>query len=136
MKTSFFLTTFCLISLSAFILYSRFEENSDNTSISISENDNTYQLKASYNANNTPRVLQCINRSIEPNDLSKPEKEYFDITTRRIDVTTTLPDKTEFYIKESPGKLKIVFDKRKNSSSSYWRIKAMCEGIKNVLAGK
>jgi hypothetical protein len=136
MKMSFFLTTFCLISLSAFLVYSKFNANRDSTSITITEANDTYQLDAYYNANNTIKVLQYINRSIEPNGPLNPGNDYFDVTTRRIDITTTLSDKTEFCIKESPGKLKIVFDKRKNSSSSYWRIKAMCEGIKNVLAGK
>jgi len=129
MKTSFFLTAFCLISLSAFLLYSKFDVNRNNTSITITENDDTYQLAAYYNANSTGKVQRYINSAIKPNGLFASENDYMDITT-------TLADKTDFYIKESPGKLKIAIDKRKNSYASYLRIKKMCEGIKNVLGDK
>ena len=136
MKTSFFLTTFCLICLSAFILYGKLAADSDNTSIAISENDDSYQFKASYRSNDSRRVLEYINKSMEASDQRTPVDNYFDLNTSRIDISTTLADKTEFYIKESQGRLKIVLDKHKNSYSSYVRIKNMCEGIKNVLAGK
>ena len=128
MKTSFFLTVFFLISLSAFILYSKFEENSDNISVSIKDTDDTYRLNASFNRGNSTRVLQYINSSIGGDS-------YFEPTSRRIDVTTRLHDNTEFYIKESSGRLKIELDKRKNSTASYYRIKKMCEGLKGILAG-
>jgi hypothetical protein len=129
MKTSFFLATFCLISLSAFIIYTKFNANNINrngTSISISEDDNSYQLEAVYNVGNTGRVERYINRCISPNSLGKSENDYFD-------VTTSLTDGTVFCVKESPGKLKVEFNKRKNSTASYYRIKKMCDGVKGVL---
>lgn len=129
MKTSFFLTMFCLISVSAFILYSKFEENSDNISISISDTDDTYRLNAAYGRSNSVRVLRYIDRCIG-------DDSYFEPTSWRIDVTTRLHDNTEFYIKESPGRLKIELDKRKNSTASYYRIRKMCDGLKGILAGK
>ncbi len=132
MKTSFFLTAFCLISLSIFVVYSKLSDEifrGNNTSISISEDEETYQLKASYNRHITGRIQQYINHCIKPNSLFQSENDYFD-------ANTTLADKTEFYIKESPGKLKIVLDKRKNSSASLQRIKNMCTGIKDVLGEK
>jgi hypothetical protein len=129
MKTSFFLATFCLISLSIFIVYSKFDVNRDRTSISISEDDNSYELEAVYNANNTGRVERYINRCISPDRLGNSENDY-------IDATTSLPDGTVFYVKESPGKLKIEINKKKNSTASYYRIKKMCEGVKGLLAGK
>jgi hypothetical protein len=132
MKTSFFLATFCLISLSAFIIYTKFDVNDVNrgrTSISISEDDNSYQLEAVYNTNNTGRVERYINRCISPDRLGDSENDY-------IDANTSLPDGTVFYVKESPGKLKIEINKKKNSTASYYRIKKMCEGVKGLLAGK
>ena|SRR5665213_1161020 len=129
MKTSFFLATFCLISLSAFIIYTKFDVNDvnrDRTSISISEDDNSYQLEAVYNTNSTDRVERYINNCISPNSLGKSENDYFE-------VTTSLSDGTVFYVKESPGKLKIELNKKKNSTASYYRIKKMCEGVKGVL---
>jgi hypothetical protein len=132
MKTSFFLATFCLISLSALIIYTKFDVNDaarGRTSISISEDDNSYQLEAVYSADNTGRVERYINRCISPDRLGDSENDY-------IDASTSLPDGTVFYVKESPGKLKIEINKKKNSTASYYRIKKMCEGVKGILSGK
>ena len=129
MKTSFFLATFCLISLSAFIVYTKFDVNNHDISISVNENNDTYTFSAAYNPGNTTMVNRYVNKSISPNSLAKSENDYFD-------VTTSLTDGTVFYVKESPGKLKIEFDKKKNSTASYYRIKKMCEGVKGLLAGK
>jgi hypothetical protein len=129
MKTSFFLTAFCLISLSAFLVYSKLDLNRDNTSITITENDDTYTFSASFNKSNTGTVERYINTSIKPNSLAGSENDYFD-------ASTSLIDKTTFHIKESPGKLEIKLDKRKNSNASYFRIRKMCDGIKELLAGK
>ena len=52
----------------------------------------------------------------------------------RIDGTLGFDDNTTFYIKKYPGYLEIKFDKNKNSSESYYRVKAMCEGIKKVVS--
>jgi hypothetical protein len=38
-----------------------------------------------------------------------------------------------FYIKKSPGVLKIKLDRNANSEEAYHRIKSMCEGIKTVV---
>ena len=129
MKTSFFLALICLVSLSVFVAWSRFGANNHNTSISITETDNSYKLTAYFNINSTQKVWRYINDCIAPNALGKSENDYFD-------VTTSLQDKTEFYIKESPGKLKIELNKKKNTTASYLRIKKMCEGIKGLLADK
>ncbi|HWZ14077.1 MAG TPA: hypothetical protein VNW95_02480 [Mucilaginibacter sp.] len=132
MKTSFYLTAFCLVSLSIFLLYAKMGNNTGSIAITASDTDNTYKFTASFDPNATPRVLYYINKSIEPTGSG----DYFNVTSKRIDVTTRLNDQTEFYIKESPGELKVVLDKRKNSQTSALRIKRMCEGIKNLLAGK
>ncbi len=129
MKTSFFLATFCLISLSAFLLYTKFDVNRDRTSISISEDDNTYKLEAVYNGTNSGQVERYINKCISPDRLGDSDNDY-------VDVTTSLPDGTVFYIKESPGNLKIELNNKKNSTASYYRIKKMCDGVMGLLTAK
>ena len=129
MKTSFFLTTFCLISLGAFIVYSKIAEGSGpsyNTSVTISESKNDYSLTASYDVRKTAKVQSYINDAIAPNSLFRSENDDFN-------VTTTLADRTNFHVKESPGKLKIEIDKKQNSYASYRKVKKMCEGIKDLL---
>jgi hypothetical protein len=128
MKTSFFLAAFCLIGLSAFLIYAKFDTHGNRTSITISEDDDTYELEAIYNAENTGMVEQYINKSIAPNSLAGSVHDYFD-------ASTSLPDHTQFHVKESPGKVDITLDKRKNSTMSYHRIKTMCEGIKSLVSG-
>ena len=41
-----------------------------------------------------------------------------------------LDDKTTFYIKKSPGYLKIKFDKEKNTEEAFEKFKSVLEGIK------
>ena len=129
MKTSFLLTAFCLISLSVFLVWTKFEVNNHNTVGSVSEDADSYVFSASYGTEMTGRIYNYVNKSISPNQLGNSESDYFD-------VTTSLDDKTEVHIKESPGKLKIMLDKRKNPSASYYRIKGICEGVKKLLAEK
>jgi hypothetical protein len=52
----------------------------------------------------------------------------------RIDGKLALDDHTTFYIKKYPGFIEIKLDKNENSEEAYHRIKAMCEGIKKVIA--
>ncbi|HEY2583820.1 MAG TPA: hypothetical protein VGI43_18570 [Mucilaginibacter sp.] len=129
MKTSFFLTALCLMSLSIFLIWTKFEVNNHDVNISVNENVDGYSFTAHYDAARTGMVYSYLNKSISPDRLGDSEKDYFD-------VTTSLPDRTNFYVKESPGKLKIVLDKRRNSYASYMRIKKMCEGIKALLTAK
>ncbi len=135
MKTSMYLTAFCLVSLSIFLVCAKMTGNTGNISISVSENDDMYKLTASFDPAATTRVLHYINNNIGSKE-RQDNGSYFDETTRRIDVTTRLNDNTEFYIKESPGEVKISLNKHKNSYASYIRIKRMCEGIKNILANQ
>jgi hypothetical protein len=129
MKTGIFFTVFSIVALSIFLIWARFEDFDHSISVSVTEDQDTYAFSANYAKANTGRVEGYINSEISPDQMGNSANDY-------IDATTSLPDKTCFYIKESPGKLKIKLDKRINSTASYYRIKKMCEGIKQVLAGK
>ena len=52
----------------------------------------------------------------------------------RIDGKLTLDDRTTFYLKKHPGYIEIKFDKDENSGDAYRRIKAMCNGIKQIIS--
>jgi hypothetical protein len=129
MKTSVFFAAFSIIALSIFLICARFEVFNHDISISVSEDQDYYTFSARYNSGNTGLVEHYINRCISPDQLGTSENDY-------IDANTSLPDKTQFYAKESPGKLTIRLDRRINSTASYYRIKKMCEGVKDLLAGK
>src|SRR5882762_5650493 len=125
MKTSFFIAALCLVSLSIFIGWVKFQKNNGDVSITVKDTDDAYTYTASFDEDYTGKVQSYINHSIKPNGLFKSTHDYFN-------VTTILKDGTDFYIKESPGDLKVEINKRKNSTSSYLRIKKMCEGVSNV----
>jgi hypothetical protein len=129
MKTSFFIAALCLVSLSIFIGWVKLQKNNGDISIAVVDTDDTYSYNASFDENYTGRVQGYINHSIKPNGLFRSTHDYFN-------VTTTLADGTDFYVKESPGNLKIEINKMKNSTASYIRIKKMCDGVSNVLKGK
>jgi hypothetical protein len=129
MKTSVLFAAFSIVALSIFLVCARFEVFNHDISISVSEDEDNYTFSAQYNRVNTGVVEHYINTCISPDRLGNSENDY-------IDANTSLPDKTQFYVKESPGQLKIKLDKRKNSMASYYRIKKMCDGIKGLLAGK
>ena len=128
MKTSFILTAICIVSLS-FFLFWKFETTNHDTSVTVSDNEDAYSFSARYDPENTGKVERYVNRCISPNRLGNSDHDY-------IDANTSLPDNTRFYVKEEPGLVKIELDKKRNSTASYYRIKKMCEGIKNLLAGK
>jgi hypothetical protein len=126
MKTSFILTAFCILSLSIFLIWSKFEANDHDIAIAINETTDTYSFSAHYSKSNTGRVERYINGSISPNSLAGSANDYFD-------ASTVLTDGTTFHIIEYPGKLQIILDKRKNSTASYYRIKKMCDGVKELI---
>ena len=82
-------------------MYTKFDAHRNRTSITISEDDDTYEMEAIYNKANTGMVEQYINKSIAPNSLAGSARDYFD-------ASTLLPDHTQFHIKEYPGELKIA----------------------------
>jgi hypothetical protein len=126
MKAGVFFAAFSIIALSIFLVFARFEVFDHNISVSVSEDNDTYTFSAVYNKANTGRVEGYINKCISPDQLGNSVNDY-------IDATTALPDGTRFYVKESPGRIKISIDKKRNSTASYYRIKNMCEGIKGLV---
>jgi hypothetical protein len=131
-RISFYITTFCLCLVFAFLLYSRITidlHHKGKTSIMISESANTYTFEAYFNVNKTGKVQEYLNKCLAPNNLFGSKNDYFN-------ANTLLADNTELHIKKSPGKLEINLDKKRNSYSSYYRIKNMCEGVKDLLGSK
>ncbi|MFT3932226.1 MAG: hypothetical protein QM726_01320 [Chitinophagaceae bacterium] len=125
MKKNYLLAFAAAISIT--LLFScRHHNHGGSIGITISESGNVYKLEADYNEDLTGKVQRYINRQIQPSTLFTSTDDYFDANTE-------LKDNTRFYIKSSPGRLQIKFNKNENSYESYTRIKAMYKGIANVL---
>jgi len=97
-----------------------------NTEISYSEWGHYYAMKAHFNKNQTRKVENYMDKRIGDGSMS--------FINTRIDGQIALDDHTTFYIKKYPGFLEIKFNKEENSYESYQRVRAMCEGIKEVVA--
>jgi hypothetical protein len=102
---------------------------SDNVSVTLTENDNTYELKADFDKALTNKVRSYMNKTV-----AKGTTTNFENT--EVDAQMTLDNHASFYINSHPGKLNLKLDKRKNSAEIYKRFKEMCEGIKTILTQK
>lgn len=101
----------------------------DKTSVSITEDDKSYELTAKYNEELTDKVNRCLDEGI-----AKGAK--FSFKNTRLDAVMTLDNSITFYAKNSPGKLILKFDKRKNSTELYNRFKKTCEEIRDIVQKK
>ena len=97
-----------------------------NTAISYKDKGDLYSMHARFDKSKTRAVEQYMNDAIG-------RKNNISFSNVESDATFTLEDGTSFYLKKSPGRLKIELDKSKNSNRSFYSIKSMCEGIKEVV---
>ena len=82
-------------------------------------------MTAKFNPDKTVAVERLLDKELSRGNMS--------FANTQIDGNITLDDKTVFYIKKSPGFLHIKLDKELNSDEIYYRIKSVCEEIKNVV---
>lgn len=99
-------------------------DNNHNISIRVKENDETYSIYASYARSRSRRIQHYIDQELHTNHL---------FTNSRIDATMTLDDKTNLYVRTTPGKLYIRLNRQENDEAAYLRIKRLGEGIKQRL---
>ena len=101
--------------------------NDRDINITLNESDHYYSMKAYFSKSKTRDVERYMDSRIG-------RRSNMSFMNSQIDGRLALDDHTNFYIKKSPGFLKIKLDKAENSEEAYERIRSMCEGIKNVLA--
>lgn len=88
------------------------------TSVVVTDEDDTYQLVADYNAEQGPGVMQYLNEELRPEPalVTTPG-----LTTRAL----ALPDRTRLTVRAAPGRLRLTFDKQANSAASLTRIRRL-----------
>lgn len=98
-----------------------------NTSISISDSGDEYEMTASYAKNKAHKVERMLKSYLEDNcNVS--------LHHTHVDEEITLDDRTRFYLHSYPGELEIRIDKTVNSGESCLKIQELCEDIKELLA--
>ena len=93
--------------------------------ISTSEDEEDYEMNASFNRNKNHAVQVYLNGHLLNNRTSFRNWDEEEIT---------LDDKTTFYISSYPGELRIKIDKAENSEESYEKVRRACEELKEILA--
>lgn len=96
------------------------------TSISFRDKDQFYSMNAHFSKNRTRAVERYMNERLG-------RKNRFSFTNTESDADFTLDDSTTFHLHKYPGHVEIKLDKRKNSEEAYHNVKAMCEGMKEVI---
>jgi|GEM_PF-1348561 len=90
-------------------------------SIQIKENDDRFQVYASYDRDKTARIQRYLDSKLHSNNLFHHS---------RVDADVVLEDNTKFYIKNTPGRLVIKFKRDENSEEAYHNMRDLAEGLK------
>ncbi|HRI25736.1 MAG TPA: hypothetical protein PLZ45_13750 [Ferruginibacter sp.] len=98
-------------------------------SVHINDDADEYRLRASFDDNLTNKIQWVINKHLHKHHSRVLVKEY-------TDKEITLDDGTVFYVKSSPGRLKIKFNREENTGENCEELELMCDEIKEVLAGQ
>ena len=114
---------FCVLSLCVVSISCDFPGGS--ISIKHSEYDHYYEMTAKFNPDRTAAVERWLDKELASGDVSFANIE--------IDGDITLDNQATFYMKKSPGFLNIKLDKEKNSAAVYQQVRAVCEGINEVV---
>lgn len=128
MKTLAFLIAFCLVSALVSYPFLKQELNGDNLSISVSDSEEWYKISADYPEDKTRKMQRFLDDHLDPSGMS--------FVNAQIDADIAPDNGMYFYIKSSPGTLRIKLDKRKNSAASLRKMKKLGEDLKDLLAGK
>ena len=84
-------------------------------SISISDDEDVYRMKALYDEYKTKAVQRRINKYLE-------ENHSMSFVNASTDKEISLDDGTSFYVVSRPGKLKIKMDRTENSEEAYDKV--------------
>ena len=103
-----------------------FIHHGHDTCVTISDDDDEYEMYASYDVKKTRRIQRLLDRELNI-DLGRSGRN------THVDANITLDDKTTFYMRAFPGQLRISFDKNENSDESWEKIQDVCEEIKEAL---
>ena len=103
-----------------------FHHHHHNTSVTISDSGDEYEMYASYDIDKARKIQRLLDRELNV-DIGRSGRH------THVDATITLDDRTTFYMQAFPGELKINFDKTRNSEDSWIRIQDVCEEIKEAL---
>jgi hypothetical protein len=116
-----------IIYSSIVVLLSSCFHHKNNIDVTLTEDERKYEMNAAYHPNQTTRVQRFIQSQLQPATI-------FRNVNSDVDINAILNDDTKLYIKSNSGSLQIRLNKEDNSEASYYRIKKMCEDVKDIIA--
>lgn len=84
-----------------------------------------YEMRAKFNPDKSTKVDRYLDQELSSGNMV--------FVNTRMDGEITLENKTTFYIKKSPGYLKIKFDKAKDSDEAYTKVRSVLDRIGEVV---
>ncbi|MEO6252815.1 MAG: hypothetical protein ABIO79_05900 [Ferruginibacter sp.] len=109
------------------VITSCFHGRDHNISITTTDDEDEYEMEASYRRSQTHAVQVYLNEHLINSSIRS-------FKNRSIDDEITLDDKTTVYINSYPGELRIKINKTENSDESCERVREICEELKEILA--
>lgn len=97
-----------------------------NVSFTVEETDDEYRIFAGYDPEKTRAIESVLDQYLKQDGDSS-------FTNTQIDAEMTMSNKITFYIKHSPGKLKIELDRTKNNRAALLKFKEMAEQLKKAI---
>jgi len=125
MKLLLFLLVGGFLSLLAAPTLVRGQHSRHRTSVVVTDEDQTYQLVADYNAEQSPGVMQYLNEALRPEPAL--------LATQALATHLTLRDHTSLTIRAAPGRLRLTLDKQANSAASLARIRQLMPELIRLL---
>lgn len=95
-------------------------------SVSIRNNGRGYNFQATYPEEKAAKVVAYIEKTL------KDDRIFAHVNSKK-DADILLGDGTKFHLTAYPGYVEVDFKKENNSSSSYEKLKELCQGIKDTL---
>ena len=100
--------------------------HNNNLSISVSDDEDEYEMDASFQNRKTHAVQVYLNDHLLTSNSKWRNGD-------EVEKEITLDDNTNFSINASPGELRIRIDKTENSEESCEKIRRACEDLKEIL---
>ncbi len=98
----------------------------NNVSLTVSDSEEEYEIRAHYPEGNTAKVAAYLNQKLG-------KKRNISFSNTKIDAELTLDDGTKLYMKKEPGDLEIQLNKEDNTVAAYHTMQALVEGLKPLL---
>lgn len=104
-------------------------DHSRNVSITYYDGDRSYSMNAQFSKRKIRDVERYMERMLG-------DESNISFHKSRINQRIRLDDESIIQIKKYPGRIKIKLNKNENSEEAYEKIRALCEGIEEVILGK